>query len=569
MTTPPPPTGPVPPPPPPPTNASLVGALLSQLFPGDGASGRAILAPLSAVPSAVTPAALSNVTVRFDAATNSYTVSAAGRSQTFGPTHRDPGSTAALQSYTRDEGTTSDLLLMSRAGGYDATSTNTYVAHGLWLRLGTADVSAPISYDSFVYGVETPAAGVPRSGEAAYETEIHGMLTMPGQSLHLLSGYGGLVIDFQTGHFVYEAYPAQTAIDTGVGSSGGSMRLRGGGVLDSSSNGFTGQISYEYSTGATQTTSVFGSMKGRLYGPGAAEAGGVFSANSPTGASLTGSFAGGRSTATALSNPTLTRIIGRELFFSSGTDFSTARDSSGNILGGYGSRSGAQITLQPGSFTLVPGVESLYSTAPYTAAEIVAAPDRPNFTTYARTFEGVDLRVSQYKIGPANTELALTYSSFALFEQRNHRLYLAYGLMTPAPVLDNRTGSARYNGVVYGTATTHGAAAARYTLSGQATYDVNFSAHAMTGNLTLTGVRDGTGETRTFDPFTLESPVGHQGNFGSTGNIYRNGQGVGTLENTKFYGPDAQEVSSGFTIVTDNLQPNQVSMGGLIIGKRE
>ena len=106
-----------------------------------------------------------------------------------------------------------------------------------------------------------------------------------------------------------------------------------------------------------------------------------------------------------------------------------------------------------------------------------------NFVSYRKTFNGQEVMLELYRPGSANTELALTYASLGRWSTsikngtvvaENSRVYLAYGLETPARLLSAKTGTGHYAGVVHG-AGANRLNGATYDVTGTSRFDVDFS----------------------------------------------------------------------------------------------
>ncbi len=115
------------------------------------------------------------------------------------------------------------------------------------------------SFDSFVYGLETPAAAVPRTGSAGYVTDNFGFVTIPGKAPLAFTGAGTFNIDLSLGTFASSAYVYEYELTSARAQSGGGIQLIAGGHLGSG-NAFTGNVTYS-DTYATMS----GTIAGRFY----------------------------------------------------------------------------------------------------------------------------------------------------------------------------------------------------------------------------------------------------------------------------------------------------------------
>ena len=271
-------------PPPPPMPAKLITELATnETFTGDATTNTETITNPGGIVQ-TTAASRAPITVRYDAAAQSYTVTGGGPAQTYAPADRQPDRGPGEVSYRKATNGGSDILFLVTTP-YSGSVPNRYV--GLAYRQTTA-VSAgrqDTVFTTFTYGFDTPAAAVPRSGSARWTTDIFGLLTEPGLELRAVQGSGDFNVDFRAGRFTSLAYVDEIAVVTG-GTTGG-VPLSANGRL-TSGNGFTGDLSYR------GVSSADGTLTGKFYGPAADEIGATFAATGPNGTVLTGALTGQR-----------------------------------------------------------------------------------------------------------------------------------------------------------------------------------------------------------------------------------------------------------------------------------
>ncbi|BCA58718.1 hypothetical protein [Sphingomonas sp. HMP6] len=264
--TPTPPTSPTPTPAPSPTpaptptptpsgptsNPSLITLVASEDFANDAATGTVSFPTSGAAPT--NTAAQATATVRYDLASRGYTVTVAGRSQSFLPADLDAAqSNATTAVYVKRNGSTTDSLTVTKPGT-SGRFTYQYVAGGFWQRTinGTSTISG--SFDATAFGVRTPDTAVPRTGRAEYAVDLLGVETT-GNNVFGITGQGLTQIDFPSGTVLTNG--TSTAAISGSGTFSSQARL------SSASNSFTGNFQFN-------DFGVFiGQIDGKLYGPAA------------------------------------------------------------------------------------------------------------------------------------------------------------------------------------------------------------------------------------------------------------------------------------------------------------
>ncbi|WP_241127781.1 transferrin-binding protein-like solute binding protein [Novosphingobium terrae] len=536
-----------------PTNASLASLVASQSFPNDATTHSATF-NLSTSQTISGSSAKSALTIQYDLASNTYTLTTQGRSQSFAAT--DITSNANGQAvFKKTTGSTLDYLTL-QAATFGGTGGAKYVGLGFWQRNGVSGTTQNTSFDIFTYGLDTPASAVPRTGQAALATYVFGLTTTPGYEPASFSGTGRFDIDFQRGLFSTATSVTESALVTGAGATGGGVQLTGSGTLSSTDGTLSGLVNY-----SGLHANATGTLSGRLYGPNGQEVGASFTANGADGSAASGSLIGYAPT-TALTpvNLSLVNLVTNQLYY---TLADTLYASHGNATPAYYTSTGAdhlQLTQTPDGSLLVPNNYALPSYQ-YTAADKISG--SANFTTYQKTVNGQTATTEVYNSGSANTELALTYASFAhVFDGATNsnsvqQTYEVFGLATGYDLLSARTGTAHYSGVAYGAAG-NSSTGASYAVTGTSSYDVNFGSQTYTGALNLSG--SGSTGSVNYGGFNFAGTMVR--GQGVTGALNQGTIAVGTIT-TQFYGPTGQEIGGPFQLT---MPAGSANAGTSIVG---
>jgi len=452
------------------------------------------------------------VTIHYDVATGNYTVNGGGRTQVFAArdrlAERIPGE-AQFQAANEFGG--NDYLTLAPIS-YTDLSPNKYVAMGYWQdnKPGTGDQAT--KFYTFTYGFGTPAAAVPRIGVASYATDIFGLLTTPGEKARTFEGPGQFDVDFGQGIFSISGGMQEFDV---VGSGGQSTIYVGGGGDLASDGSFSGVFDY---SGAS------GSMQGSFYGPAAEELGASFLASNSIGTALNGAMTGRRDSALSpLNNLTLLNITKSELFetWTNAVSIEAFDDGTPTRGGASTGESDLGLLMTPGGpVSLQHTIGGFYDLAADTSQT------RPNFTSYTGTYLRYDgttplqdpVHADFYNPGSSNSELALTYTSFASWRthsdetldvgQIGHRddtYFSVFGIKPSSTFLAGMTGTATYAGVAYGAGVTNGGN--RYDIHGTSDFTVDFSGGTYSGSLQLSGT-DATSAMRDFKSLAVAWPCG-------------------------------------------------------------
>lgn len=538
---------------PPPSNSSITNLTVSQTFNAIGNNQQAVF-DLRNGTVASTSGGAANLQVAYDASSKSYTVSLNSESATFRPSDLK-GNVQGEAKYEQRNADGVQLLTLVTTP-YSKSISNRYVGLGYWQRYSSANGRQNDLFSTFVYGLDTPASAMPRTGTARYDIDVFGVTAAPGYEPVVYQGEGSFDVDFLGGEFAAQSYLRETALLTGQGVVGGGIEMAASGRLGSGDGSFSG-----YVTVGSSKANTAGDISGRFFGPGSEEVGASFSASNSDGATAVGSFTGQRAGAAGV-NLRMTDIVVPQLFYASGRALLVDKALPSNavqgvlqmpMIGQFNDRTN-------GNFSFGPGLSSMAG-GNFTSADIVAGDDA-NFVHYRKTFGDQEVKLQLYKAGAANSELALTYVSLGRWAsqvtnpagvqlQRHH---FVYGLATSDSMLTRRAGSARYEGVVYG-AGANRTTGAIYDVGGTSSFDVDFSKQTYTGALALNGKTQG--QPLDFGRYEFGGRLFWNGN---TGSIIEGNAEIGQI-NTRFYGPTGEELAGDFHIYA----PERVQAGGLVI----
>lgn len=528
---------PSPTPTPSPTNASLETLTASQTFTNNSATHAARF-DLNTSKTVSGSSASAPLTVTYNAADGSYSVSTGGRSQVFAPADvTSSGQGQAALSKTHPAGRDYLTLWAPSYGGNGPR----YAAMGMWQRNATSGNIQDTTLDIFTYGIESASTAIPRLGTAAFATNVFGVMTKPGVEPRSFSGSGNFDIDFLTGVFNSVTPVKESELVSGAAVSGGGIQVSLAGTLAANAGTFSGLAAYGGGNSKSQ-----GTVSGRFYGPTANELGASFTTSGMDGSSTTGGILGLISTRPISANLSLANPVVRQLYYTS--NYWVELVNSGQATG-TGTGNG-QLTIETdGSFSF-PGASSDMAFGTIGSADRIT-PSGANFTTYRKSLNGYLVTVDFYKPGSANTELALTYTSFAHFNEllevtnqaNRYNIYTVYGIPTDTGIVYARQGTARYSGVAHGTGI-DAAASAVYRIAGTSTFDVNFSALTLNGALTLTGQSGA--NTQNYGTLNFATTINN--GFPVTSELTKSGVSWGAIS-PRFFGPIAQEIGATFAFI--------------------
>jgi hypothetical protein len=564
--TPAPPTATPAPTPAPSPNTTLTNLVASQSFTNDVASTNVVFDSTTAttINGKVASGAL---TIAYDRASNSYSLSRGGVTQTFVPGEVIANDTNETR-YQKSDVNGNSYLTIARTP-YSGGPTRNYVGLGFWQRNARADGRQDTLFDIFTYGLTTPVAAVPRTGTAAFDIDVFGLSAAPGREGYTIQGQGLFSVDFAAGVFSAQSYLTQRSLTSDRGVSGGGIEIQTAGRMTSSGT-FSGNLLFGGTDGR-----VPGTIAGRLYGPNGEELGASFSGATADGSSVAGSFTGVRSTSQPV-NLTLTNLTREQLFYANSAELNITRFQGEARINAYTTNaSGGQLNRQNSeTFTYSPPT-SLYPGGQFTINDKVASAD-PNFIAYRKTLNGQQVSLELYRPGSGNQELALTYTSFARWSSTapqvgvttsEGRLFSVFGLETPGGLLAARTGTGHYEGVAYGAAA-NATTGAQWDVRGTSRFDVDFGAQRFTGALVLSGAGVNGAGSVDFGTLNASGSINsYAGRF--DGDLTRSGTGVGQIR-LGFYGPDGEELGGSFRAVVPGAGADQnVSIAGVTVARRQ
>ena len=543
---------PPPPPPPPPTsaNADLIDLGKTESFTNDASLVKATFAKSDGSSKASgSPASL---TIVYDASAKSYALTGGGIGQTFVPADITSNTSATI--FVRKSGSTTDQLVLTKPGT-SGPLTYRYVGGGTWQRIVDGVSSVTANTLAFTYGVETLDSAMPKTGTAGYAVDLIGSSGLTGYY-----GQGSLTADFLSSSFLVN-------IAVGEVLDGGTVTPPGLEFKGSGSIGSTNKITGTFSLNAFQLFN--GSINGRFYGPSANEVGATFYGAGGTDYAINGYFIGRQDASAPTSNTTITNLAVDQTFTATSmsgyyaTHISNGSYSDGTTPGITGGS--VKYTAADKSFV----VSNLSETSdPFLDSQKSISSDG----RYVIYDQGNGSRLLLYRPGGSNTQLALTYASYAIWERtfdepgfdRHVRrlVYLPWGVNTQnMPV----TGTASYDGILdgYGIGDT-----SAYTLGGTAALTANFGNGSLSGSLSPVGTNVSTGTVTNFGNFDFTASM-NGANF--AGNIPSSVSIVPGIIEGGFFGPEAAELAGTFRMVRAADPINSASwieLQGVVVGKK-
>ena len=513
------------------------------------------------------------ITVAYDAAQNSYTITTAAGSRTFGQSDLAESQTRLGSTFeVRDGDQIETLTIMNQPNRVPEGVPANSVGKGYYT---SNDVSAPIGageYGAFVYGFRTKEAELPVSGLAQYEVDIIGYIAAVGEEMISFTGAGSFNVDFAQAAYNFIGNISTRNITSGTGNFFGGSIVSGGSL--SSDGKFSGPVAFGSSYGLR------GALNGAFYGPNVQEIGATFRAQSPD-IELIGAMTGIR-----LETLRATDNFGDFTL----TDFHVDQFWGGPLVQTWWS------SLEDGPDgdffrVFVPGSGAYIEVIDRKIARIatgyvydlqqsdLVADGRENFTTYEFERDGFPARASLFRIGDANPQIQLTYTSFFQWDRgtseplpdgsfiyRTYREYGLFGSQTSGDLILARRGTAQYSGVLY--AAGGDAAGNRYDITGESFFDMDFSSNQYSGWLEMRGTDQDMRATEfgrfTFaydpEPFSvgfLSATITNPGGYENTGYI-----------TPYFYGPTGQELAATFETGFGNPESlDYIVIGGITLAK--
>lgn len=250
------------------------------------------------------------MTASYDTISKGYTITTAGRTQTFLPADIDAAlSDARIAVYVKKNATTTDSLTRTKAGTSGRFNYE-YVGGGYWQRTidGTSTISG--SLDAFAYGMKTPDAAVPRTGRVEYSVDLLGAETT-ASNVFGITGQGLAQVDFSTGTIVtHGSFVAPISGNTIFSSEA---------KLSSSDGSFGGSFRFD------DLGQFTGALNGNFFGPAAEEIGAAFFASQTDGRIAVGTIIG-RGTAVSTTNASIVAPASNEFFTNNATTVAASLD---------------------------------------------------------------------------------------------------------------------------------------------------------------------------------------------------------------------------------------------------
>ncbi|MET3711139.1 hypothetical protein ABIC65_001841 [Sphingomonas trueperi] len=285
----------------PPINASLLSLTQTESFDNDATGYAGTFYPDARACGCL--ADTRALTIRFDAATGGYTVSDGVNTETFLPGDMDASQSNSVLRVYRHASATSDYTLTLTLPGTSGALTYQYVGAGFWQRADmAASGESAFRFNAFTYGVETPDAAQPRTGNGAYAVDLVGSLGYG--VLESLVGSGTLQVDFATGKVVTSGEVREVSTTTGATIT--SSAFLGLAQMAASSNAFAGIFAFSGGELA-------GTLDGRFYGPAAQEVGAAWSAANADGRAAAGVLIG-RQSGAQTGNASLASLTASQIF---------------------------------------------------------------------------------------------------------------------------------------------------------------------------------------------------------------------------------------------------------------
>lgn len=222
-----------------------------------------------------------STTVRFDAATQSYTLHDydGDSGYRFSPNEIVTSQSSAAYTSYRDTATGSTLKLLNQSPS-NSLIVLSYVTYGKWNIPKAAGETYKFADNYVVFGQKTPSANIPRSGSASYNAILDGSYQR-GSIAYRVSGTARYTANFGSATMGVSANPVATPVSGGTALQFGT--LTGSGYIYPNGSGLDPTITFTAITPYIGTTRY--SSKGSFYGPSANEIGGVFTLKSNIGGS--------------------------------------------------------------------------------------------------------------------------------------------------------------------------------------------------------------------------------------------------------------------------------------------
>jgi hypothetical protein len=548
---------PAPTPAPAPTNTDVSDLRYSETFTTSGAHHE-VSFDLTQGTTTSSSSAQRDLIIAYDAASGSYSVSAAGRSVTFDQADEHDTGFEGETLYRKTVGGNTEYLTLTNIG-YGSQLETTSVGLGYWQSNAISGGTQDTQFDVFVYGFPSPPSAVPRTGSASYTADLFGFATPAGKEPLSFAGTGTMAVDFAKANFSIDASLYEYFLVSGDLVSAPAFRAAG--ELGSSGE-FNGTFYYEH-----PGDPMSGNLTGSFFGPDADEVGGVFSGSGLPGSSVTGAFTG-RQAGPAPANMTLANLSPNTILYGTSARLHTQRfvdpAQLGQALTYPGAHDGLHYKLAEWEY-LVPNSQARFVTGDLTSSSA-------DLDVYETTTNAGDIyRLSIFQPS-GNGQIELTYSTFAEFHVQFEtggtgdvadRTFITAGLLAPHGTLEARTGTATYRGIAFGAAATRDASRS-LSVSGTSQFDIDFTTEGYGGWLELTGVDVADGSIVNFGRFDLISGSGFDAESFRTA-FQLSDPTLSSGITMHFYGPTGEELAGAFEINT----PNGYGIAGATLSVRD
>lgn len=572
---------PTPTPPPPSGNTSLVNLQVSQTFATDAVTGTANY-PAGSVGSS--SAAPGSVSIAYDAANGTYSVTSAGRSQAFRPADRDAALSAGeADVYVRTTGNTTDSLSLHRPSASTGTRSSpqySYVSGGVWQRTVQNSGSITGSIDAFTFGISTPNTALVRSGSGTYAVQLRGVAAF-GDTVAGARGSGDMLVNFATGQITGQGTIRALFPN---GSSEGDRRWQASALLSSTANAFSGTFGMGVPFGGVNDMS--GGIAGRFYGPNAEELGASWSwRDSFLGTTFAG-YMLGKDERLFPNNASLLNMQTDQDLADLGWVYSQMIDGSGGFFNAGepnphpGVDPDVRYSEADGAYVLNSGF--LFANQVIRPSMREAAASDSSYDVYRFTTDvGGSPRsytVRFFRPGAANPILALNYASFLRFEARQpagiytniDEGFIAFGLPTGAGDVPT-SGSGTYDALVIGQSNYGplGTAAQPFDISGQARLVFNFAAGSLSGYMDPVATLRSSGVSYNLGRYDFTNTSFTPGATTFNGQFSFDPDSSNNFFNGQFMGPEAQElIARWHSAFTNPITGQRMPMFGIWAGRR-
>lgn len=498
------------------------------------------------------------LTITYDAATQSYTLTVPGLSETFRPGDHVGTEQEPYRNYRRETPTSTSFFTIGTPS-LGGTRTFQYVNGGYWQRnVATADGGFDLSFYPFTYGLPTTASGLPRTGTAGYGIDLFGFYTNQASTSgsRVIVGDGSINVDFSLG----QLHLTGSAVSYDLIN----------GTLDNATRPFTGLATIASDATFSGTFNYYSTSRfaGRFYGPAAEELGAVFWSDDPD-EHFEGTIVGQRADSVLPKNFLLTELVADQEFHMVRTMY----DDYGRL--GY---------MMDGSYTYINDINQRDQAPVFEQSDRDEALSMPDYAVYRTSHDGSDYQLRLATPGNSNNLIQLHYASFGEFSVLagpslmtghlsaiGNNQYFIYGLEPSFGVI-NPTGTAKYAGIVVGRAAN---IVDSWSVSGTSDFLLNFQNGMLSAIFEMAGTSTSGGADLIMPDLAITNGFVDIQNGELTGNTAlatsASGFGGSGLFAGQLYGPSGEELGgiARFQLyqVGGTIDGTEVSI--VTVGKRE